>query len=54
MALPCLVMKSLFLMVLGSGTKVSEILAMSRHRNLLEFEDKVLLVKINPNPRFIV
>lgn len=45
-------MKTLFLAALGLGRRVSEIHAVARHRNLLEFEDHLLRVKLNPNPKF--
>lgn len=49
----CLLMKTLFYIVLDSGRMVSEILAMFRLKNLLIFGVYPLWVKINPNPNFM-
>ena len=45
--------KTLFLMALATGDRVSELAAMSRHRNCLRFAPLLASVSIAPDPQFI-
>ena len=43
----------MFLMALATGDRVSELAAMSRHRNCLRFAPMLDSVSIAPDPQFI-
>ena len=48
-----LLRKALFLMAWATGDRVSELAAMSRHRNCLRFAPLLASVSIAPDPQFI-